>query len=116
MSKEMKKLEEGKLGSWKQAVTVGTWQTRGWHSKNATFSIGNYFSGALLYYKHLCQKGRDSIIQEELYEGTSKSAEGYGAPIIFGKAKEECKLPYFGKMQILLLQMLLLKFFLKRKL
>ena len=44
---------------------------------------------ALILNSDLCQKGRDSIIQEELYEGTSKSAEGYGAPITFGKAKEE---------------------------
>ena len=51
MSEEMKKLEEDKLGSWKRAVTVadGMWQTRGWHRKNATFSIRNYFSGAPLY-------------------------------------------------------------------
>ena len=30
----------------------GTWLTRGFHSKNATFSVRNYFNGALLlYYK-----------------------------------------------------------------
>ena len=35
---------DGDLGSWKRAVTTadGTWQTRGWHSKNATFTIRNY--------------------------------------------------------------------------
>ena len=38
---EMKEKGEEELGSWKHAVTTadGTWQTRGWHSKNATFTI-----------------------------------------------------------------------------
>ena len=29
--------------TWKRAVTTadGTWQTRGWHSKNATFTISS---------------------------------------------------------------------------
>ena len=89
--KQMKAMPDGELGSWKRAVTCadGTWQTRGWHSKNATFSISNYFNGALLYYKHLCQKGTNKIIEEELYPGTSKSAEGFSARITFKKAKEE---------------------------
>ena len=88
---EMKGKKEDELGSWKRTVTAadGTWQTRGWHSKNATFSIRNYLNGALLYYKHLFQKGRDEIIQEELYAGTSKAAEGYAARDTFRKAKEE---------------------------
>ena len=87
----MKSMCDDELGSWKRAVTSadGTWQTRGWHSKNATFSIRNYFTGALLYYKHLCQKGRDDIIQDELYAGTSKSAECFAALVTFKKAKEE---------------------------
>ena len=39
--REMKGKSDGDLGSWKRAVTTadGTWQTRGWHSKNATFTI-----------------------------------------------------------------------------
>ena len=88
---ETKEKKEDELGSWKRAVTVadGTWQTRGWHSKNATFTIRNYLNGALLYYHHLCQKGRDKVIEEELYKGTSKSAEGYAARVTFQKAKEE---------------------------
>ena len=76
------------LGSWKRAVTTadGTWQTRGWHSKNATFTIRN-LNGALLYYHHLCQKGS---VEGGLYLGTSKSAEGYAArTITFQRAKEE---------------------------
>ena len=88
---EMKDKKDDELGSCKRAVTVadGTWQTRGWHSKNATFTIRNYLNGALLYYHHLCQKGSDEIIEEELYKGTSKSAEGYAGRITFKKAKEE---------------------------
>ena len=39
--REMKEKNGGDLGSWERAVTTadGTWQTRGWHSKNATFTI-----------------------------------------------------------------------------
>ena len=79
---EMKEKHEDELGSWKHAVTTadGTWQTRGWHSKNATFTILNR---TLLYYHHLCQKGRDKVIQEELYLSTSKSAEGFAARVTF---------------------------------
>ena len=79
---------DGDLGSWKRAVTTadGTWQTRGWHSKNATFTIRNYFNGALLYYHHLCQK---EIVEGCLYPGTSKSAEDYAACVTFQRAKEE---------------------------
>ena len=88
---EMKDKKEDELGSWKKAVTVadGTWQTRGWHSMNATFTVRNYLNGALLYYYHLCQKGRDKVIEEELYKGTSKSTEGYAARLTFTRAKEE---------------------------
>ena len=80
---EMRDKKENELGSWQNAITVadGTWLTRGWHSKNATFTIINYLNGALLYYHHLCQKGRDEVIEEELYRGTSKSAEGLQSEI-----------------------------------
>ena len=77
------------LGRWYYAqITTftfadGTGMTRGFHSKNATFSIHNYFNGAILYCKHLCQRGRDDVVKEELYQGTSKSAEGYGARKLF---------------------------------
>ena len=89
--KEMKSKRDDELGSWKKAVTTadGTWQTRGWHSKNATFSIRNYLNHALLYYHHLCQKGSNNVVEGDLYPGTSKSAEGYAARITFQKAKEE---------------------------
>ncbi len=87
----MKDKKEDELGLWTHAVTVadGTWQTRGWHSKNATFTIRNYQNWALLYYHHLCQKGSDTVIQEDLYKGTSKSAEGFAARKTIQRAKEE---------------------------
>ena len=86
---DMKDKKYDELGSWKRAVTVadGTWQRRGWQSKNATFTIRNYLNGALLYYHHLCQKGSDKVIEEELYKGTSKSAEGYAARVTFQRPK-----------------------------
>ncbi len=89
--KRMQEMKDDELGSWKRAVTCadGTWMTRGFHSQNATYSIRNYFTGALLYYKHICQKGSDKIIDEKLYKGTSKSAEGYSARVLVETAKDE---------------------------
>lgn len=85
----MKKMDSTELGSWSRAVTTadGTWLTRGHHSKNFTFSVRNYLNGALLSRHHLCQKGRDSIIDEPLYQGTSKAAEGYAAKIVFDRIR-----------------------------
>ena len=85
----MKKMDQNDLGSWSRAVTTadGCWMTRGHFSKNFTFTVRNYLTGALLFRKHLCQKGRDKIIEEPLYQGTSKSAEGYAARLIFTEAK-----------------------------
>ena len=40
-------------------------------------------------YHHLCQKGRDEVIEEELYRGTSKSSEGFVVRVTFQKVKEE---------------------------
>ena len=82
---EMKEMKPSTLGSWKKAID-GAWMTRGHHSSNATFSVRNYQNGSLLYYIHLCQRGRDDIIQTPLYQGTSKSAEGYGARELYSRA------------------------------
>ena len=60
-----------------------------WSSQQETTTIRNYYNGALLYRKHLCQIGRDDIIKEELYQGTSKGAEGYAARLTFKKAKDK---------------------------
>ena len=88
---DMRHMDQGELGSWSRAVTSadGTWMTRGFHSRNATFSIRNYYNGALLYRKHLCHSGKDNIIDDDLYKGTSKSGEGYAARLTFGEAKKE---------------------------
>lgn len=88
---DMKNIDDATLGSWKQAVTSadGVWQTRGYHAKNGTISVRNYMNGALLYFMHLCQKGSDDVIQEDIYKGTSKSMEGYAALKIMKEAKEE---------------------------
>ncbi len=89
----LKQMEPEELGSWERAVTVadgdGAWMTRGHHSKNFTFSIRNYFTGELLFRKHLCQKG--GVNKDDLYKGTSKGAEGYAARILFQQAKEQMK-------------------------
>lgn len=87
----MKSLDPTELGSWKRAVTSadGAWMIRGFHSSNAMFSIRNYCNGALLYYKHLCQRGRDNVVKDDLFEGMSKSPEGYAACLTFKQAKDE---------------------------
>ncbi|XP_064386971.1 uncharacterized protein LOC135335416 isoform X2 [Halichondria panicea] len=87
----MKNMSQEQLGSWTRAVTTadGVWHTRGFFSKNSTFTIRNYFNGALLYFIHLCQKGRDHIIEEPLYKGTSKSTEGYSATQLMNVARTE---------------------------
>ena len=54
----------------------GTWMTRGFHSKNATFSMRNYLTGALLYYVHLCQRGRNKVIHKELLPGYVQGCQG----------------------------------------
>ena len=56
---ELKKKDPSDIDSWKKAVTTadGVWQTRGYHSKNFTFSVQDFDTGALLFRKHLCQKG-----------------------------------------------------------
>ena len=59
------------------AVTTadGTWMTRGFHSKNATFSIRNYFIELFLHYfipatlADMLAVKKSSI---EIYQGTSK--------------------------------------------
>ncbi len=91
MKEAMKAKPNSELSSFQNAVTIadGAWMTRGHHSQNFTFQIRCYVSGALLYYIHLCQRGKDDLCEGELYEGTSKFAEGHAASVVFGKAKEE---------------------------
>ena len=42
----------------------------------------------MLYYK-LCQCGRDNVVLDDLYMGTSKGAEGYVANTTSEQAKDE---------------------------
>ena len=88
---EMKSKPDDELGSFKRAVTNadGAWMTRGHHSQNFAFHMRDYFTNAIIYYQHLCHKGEDEILEDNLYEGTSKAAEGYAADIIANRAKDE---------------------------
>ena len=84
---EMKSKPDDELGSFKRAITNadGAWMTRGHHSQNFTFHMRDYFTNAIIYYQHLCHKCEDEILEDNLYEGTSKAAEGYAAINCKGK-------------------------------
>ena len=89
---EMKSLGPAVVGSWKRAVTTsdGVWLTRSKFSQNCSFTVRNYMNNALLYFVHVCMRGKvNDIVGGELYQGTAKGAEGYAANIAFQKAKEE---------------------------
>ena len=53
--------QKNELGSFENAVTCGdaAWLTRGYHSQNATYTLRNYQTGGLLYYKHFSQRGNN---------------------------------------------------------
>jgi len=87
---EMKALDPATVGSWQRAITTsdGAWLTRGKYSQNCTFTIRNYVNNSLLYFVHLCMRGKGNE-QHKLYEGTAKGAEGHAADIAFGHAKED---------------------------
>ena len=56
--KQMQMLKPGQLGSWKQAVTTADRESLAntWLSfKEFTYSVRNYMTNSLLYYKHLSQ-------------------------------------------------------------
>ena len=88
---DMKALPPGEIGSIQRAIVTGdgTWLTRGHFSKNHTYTIRNYMTGALLYVVHVCMRGEDDLVEGELYKGTAKSAEGYAADEAFGMAKDD---------------------------
>uniref|UniRef100_A0A1X7VIU0 Uncharacterized protein n=1 Tax=Amphimedon queenslandica TaxID=400682 RepID=A0A1X7VIU0_AMPQE len=50
--KEMQDMGQKKLGSWKMAVTCGNavWLTRHSFSRNCTYIVRNFLTGAPLYY------------------------------------------------------------------
>lgn len=90
----MKEIDAGELGSWQRAVVTsdGVWHTRGHFSKNGSFIIKNYLSGGLLWYGHKCMRGKDDVVEEELFEGTAKSMEGILAEECYKQARDEgCK-------------------------
>ena len=64
--REMQSAPTDQIGSWNRAVTVGdgVWQTRGHHSQNITFHIRDHVRNSVLYYLHLCQRGKDSMCEE----------------------------------------------------
>ena len=59
---EMKALLDTDLGSWKRVVTTsdGVWHIRGFFSRNSTFVIRNFLTGALLWYGHASIRCSDS--------------------------------------------------------
>ena len=83
--------DDSELGSWKRAVVTsdGVWHNRGYFSKNGSFIIKNYFTGGILWYGHKCMRGKDDVIDEELFAGTSKSMEGCLAEVRYKEAKDE---------------------------
>ena len=87
----MKELSPDQIGSWSRAVTCcdGCWLIRGHFSQNCTFVIKNYITGALLYYGHLSMRGADRICDEDLWQGTAKSAEGHLSQHLWAQAKEQ---------------------------
>ena len=90
-AKDMMSMDQTVVGAWVRAITTsdGVWLTRGYFSKHFTFTLWDYIKKSLLYYMHLCMKGRDDVIEETLYPGTSKSAEGYAAESVFKQMKDE---------------------------
>ena len=88
---QMKQLSSDQIGSWSRAVTCceGCWLIRRHVSQNCTFVIKNYITSALLYYGHLSMRGADRICDEDLWEGTAKSAEGHLSQKLWAQAKEE---------------------------
>ena len=90
----MQEKADDELGSWSRAVVTsdGVWHTRGHFSKNGSFIVKNYMNGGLLWYAHKCMRGKDKVVSEALFEGTSKSMEGIMSDECYKRAKEEgCK-------------------------
>ena len=88
----MKAIDRGILGSWERAVVTsdGVWHTRGHFSKNGSFIVKNYLTGALLWFGHKSMRGTVGGDEEdELFLGTSKAMEGALANECYSRAKEE---------------------------
>ena len=85
---QMKQISPDQIGSWSRAVTCcdGCWLIKGHLSQNCTFFIKNYITGALLYYGHLSMPDADTVCDEELWQGTTKAAEGHLSEVLSAKA------------------------------
>ena len=108
---KLKSITDGDLGSWKRAAVTsdGVWHTRGHFSKNGYFVIKNYMTGGLLWYGHKYMRGKDDVVDEDLYEGTAKSMEGVLSDECYGQAKVEgALLRLCGRTEIPVQQSLLL--------
>lgn len=57
--------------------------------QSSTFLIKTYITGAFPYYGHVSMQGADRICDEDLWEGTAKSAEGHLSQKLWPQAKEE---------------------------
>ena len=77
---DMYKLGSDQLGSYHRAVTTGdgTWLTRGSFSQNHTYTLRNYMNNALLYVVHLCMRGNDDLIDDDLFEVQLKQLKAFG--------------------------------------
>lgn len=86
---QMKRIDSNVLESWQRAVVTsdGVWHTRGHFSKNGSFIIKNYLTGALLWFDHKCMCG--SSEDGDLFLGTAKSMEGILADECYHQAKSE---------------------------
>ena len=60
---DMKSLGTTVVGSWQRAITTsdGVWLTRGKFSQNCSFTIRNYMNNSLLYFVHVCMRGKRMI-------------------------------------------------------
>ena len=64
---KMKEKPVAELCSFQNAVTTadGARLTRGHHSQNFAYQVRDYLTGALLYYQHLCQRGKDHLCEDK---------------------------------------------------
>lgn len=88
----MQDLSLDELGSWRRAVVTsgGVWQTRGSFSKKWFFySVNNHLTGGLLWCGHKCMRGKDDVVEEDLYQGTAKSMQGVLEEECYEQAKNE---------------------------
>ena len=88
---QMKAIPDATIGSRSRVVTSsdGVWMTRGYFSQKFSFTVWDYLGKNLLYYLHLSMRGSDDLVDEPLYPGISKSAEGYAAERVFKATEDE---------------------------